>query len=42
MDYRNIINEQLESMNLEALEELAGRGNMLFLNDLSVSEIISR
>ncbi|GAB1475362.1 stage III sporulation protein AE [Bacillota bacterium] len=42
MDYRNIINEQLESMNIESLEELAGKGNALGIPDLSVSEIISR
>lgn len=42
MDYNNLINEQLESLNLEALEELTGRGNSLGMPDLSVGEIISR
>lgn len=42
MDYRNIINEQLEAMDIESLEELAGRSNSLGMSDLGISEIISR
>ncbi len=42
MDYINIINEQLESMDIEALEELAGIKNSLGISDLNVGGIISR
>ncbi len=42
MDYKNIINEQLEAMDIEALEELAGRSNVFGMSDLRVSDIISR
>lgn len=42
LDYKNIINEQLESMNIAALEELAGMGNALGISNLSVGEIISK
>lgn len=42
MDYKNIINEQLEAMDLDALEELAGRGDPFGLSDLTVREIIER
>lgn len=41
MDYKNIINEQLEAMDIEALEELAGKGNAFGMSDLRVSDIIS-
>lgn len=42
MDYKNLINEQLNSLDLRALEELTGRGDVLGMPDLSVGEIISR
>jgi stage III sporulation protein AE len=42
MDYANIINEQLEAMDLEALEELMGIGGDIGLSYFSVSEIIAR
>lgn len=42
MDYKNIINEQLEAMDLEALEELTGGAGEFGLSDLTVPEIISR
>ena len=42
MDYKNIINEQLEAMDLEALEELAGKGDPFGLSGLTVREIIER
>lgn len=40
MDYKNIINEQLEAMDIEALEELAGKGNA-FGCPISASRILS-
>lgn len=42
MDYENIINEQLEAMDLEALEELLGAGEDVGLPYLSISEIVTR
>jgi stage III sporulation protein AE len=42
MDYKNLINEQLEAMDLEALEELIGTGDATGLSNLSVTEIIDR
>ena len=42
MDYKNIINEQLEALDLEVLEELAGRGDPFGLSNLTIREIIER
>ncbi len=42
MDYKNILNEQLQAMDLEVLEELAGNAGALGIPDLSVGEILSR
>ena len=39
MTYENLINEQLEAMDLEALEELMGEGGLF---NLKITEIISR
>lgn len=42
MDYKNLINEQLEAMDLKALEELMGDTGVLGLSDLSIKDIITR
>ncbi|MGI6727805.1 MAG: stage III sporulation protein AE [Anaerovoracaceae bacterium] len=42
MEYKNIINEQLEAMDLEALEELMGIEGKQGLFDLNFKDIISR
>lgn len=42
MDYKNIINEQLESMNLEALEELIMGENTTGIPSLGIKEIIAK
>lgn len=41
MDYKNIINEQLEAMDLEALEELAGKGDPFGLSVLLSARLSS-
>lgn len=42
MEYKNLINEQLEAMDLSALEELVGEAQNSGLFDLSVEEVIDR
>lgn len=42
MDYKNLINEQLEAMDLETLEELIGGEDPTGLSQLGVQEIVDR